>query len=165
MKNKVLVLSKSYEPVSVTSARKAFLLVYTEKAEVVDMTSDTIRSPSKIFNLPSVIRLKTRPRFNIFKKIELNRKNVFRRDNNTCQYCGSHENLTLDHIIPKSKGGTTSWDNLVTACNKCNNKKDNKTLHEVGMRLMTEPRKPNYIQFLIKKNKIRESWKPYLFLH
>lgn len=165
MKNKVLVLSKSYEPVSVTSAKKAFLLVYSDKAEVVDETEDIVRSPSMVFNLPSIIRLKTRPKFNIFKKIELNRKNVFRRDNNTCQYCGSTENLTLDHIIPKSKGGTTSWDNLVTACNRCNNKKDNKNLHEIEMKLKIEPRKPNYIQFLIKKSGIQESWKPYLFLN
>lgn len=164
-KNKVLVLSKSYEPLSITSSRKAFLLVYTDKAEVIDFGSGVLRSPTVSFNVPSIIRLKTRPKYSIYSKVELNRKNIFRRDNNQCQYCGSFENLTLDHIIPKSKGGSSSWDNLVTACNSCNNKKDNKMLHEVGMKLRSEPKRPNYVQFLIKKNKIQESWKPYLFLN
>lgn len=165
MKNKVLVLSKSYEPLSITSFRKAFLLVYMDKAEVVDSSDSIIRSPSQSFNLPSIIRLKTRPRYNLFSKVELNRKNIFRRDNNQCQYCGSGDNLTVDHIVPKSKGGTSTWDNLVTACSSCNNKKDNKSLKEVGMNLRSEPKRPNYVHFLVKKTTIQESWKPYLFLH
>jgi 5-methylcytosine-specific restriction endonuclease McrA len=165
MKNKVLVLSKSYEPLSITSFRKAFLLVYMEKAEVVDSSDVIVRSPSKSFNAPSIIRLKTRPRYNLFSKVELNRKNILKRDNHQCQYCGACDNLTVDHIIPKSKGGASTWDNLVTACSSCNNKKDNKSLKEVGMHLKTEPKRPNYVHFLTRKHTIHESWKPYLFLH
>ena len=164
MKEKVLVLSKSYEPISITSSRKAFLLVYMGKADVVDLSGSQIKSASAEYDIPSIIRIKVRPAYNFYSRVELNRKNIFKRDNNQCQYCGSSENLTVDHIIPKSKGGESTWHNLVTACNRCNNKKDNKSLVETGMRLISEPKRPHYVQFLIKKNNIKESWKPYLFL-
>ena len=164
MENKALVLSTSYEPLSITSMRKAFLLVYMEKAEVIDFSGSTIRSASSEYELPSIIRLKIRPKYNFYNKVELNRKNIFKRDNNQCQYCGSKDNLTVDHVIPKSKGGVSSWDNLVTACSKCNNKKDNKFLTEVGMNLSSQPKRPSYVHFLIRKKNIKESWKPYLFL-
>lgn len=164
MENKVLVLSASYEPLSITSFRKAFLLVFMEKAEIVDFSGGVIRSASAEYALPSIIRLRVRPKYNLYNKVELNRKNIFKRDNNQCQYCGSTDNLTVDHVIPKSKGGTSSWDNLVTACSFCNNKKDNKFLNEVGMTLPAQPKRPSYVHFLIKKKNIKESWKPYLFL-
>ncbi len=163
--NKVLVLTNSYEPLSITSIRKAFLLVYTGKADVVDFSSETIKSVSEEYTIPSIIKLKIRPRYNPFVSVELNRKNIFRRDNYTCQYCSSTESLTIDHVIPKSKGGKSTWENLVTACMRCNNKKDNKSLHEVGMTLKIEPRRLNYVHFLSKKKSISENWKPYLFLH
>jgi 5-methylcytosine-specific restriction endonuclease McrA len=161
---KVLVLSQSYEPLTITNWKKAFLLVYSEKAEAVDNYDAYLTSINKKYPLPSIIRLKGRPRFNPFKKVELNRKNVFKRDNGMCQYCGSTTDLTLDHVIPKSKGGKSTWDNLVTACMKCNNKKDNKTPADVGLRLLSEPKRPHHIQFMMKKTIPCESWKQYLFL-
>lgn len=162
---KVLILSQSYEPITITNWRKAFLLVFTGKAEVVEAYDDFLHSINSKFEMPSIIRLKDKPRLNRYKRVELNRKNVLKRDNHKCQYCGSEENLTIDHIIPKSRGGDTTWENLVTACHSCNNKKDNKYLNEVNMRLLSVPKKPYHVHFLIKKNPIQESWKPYLFLH
>lgn len=161
---KVLILSQSYEPLTITNWRKAFLLVYTGKAELVDAYDEYLNGINCKFAMPSVIRLRSRPRFNPYKKVELNRKNVFKRDDSRCQYCGATDNLTLDHVIPKSKGGKSTWDNLVTACMKCNNKKDNKTLSDVGMSLKSEPRRPHHVQLLMKKTIPSESWKPYLFL-
>jgi len=161
---KVLVLSQSYEPLTITNWRKAFLLVYTEKAELVDVYEEYLTAINARYKMPSIIRLKSRPKFNPYRKVELNRKNLFKRDDNKCQYCGSSADLTIDHIIPKSKGGSSTWENLVTACTQCNNKKDNKSPAEVGMYLRSEPRRPHHIQFMMKKTVPSESWKPYLFL-
>lgn len=162
---KVLVLSQSYEPLSITSARKAILLVFSGKADIIDESDDYVHSVSYSFKMPSIIKLKSRPKFNPFTLVELNRKNIFRRDNYTCQYCNSTENLTIDHVIPKSRGGKSTWENLVTACHSCNNKKDNKSLKDVGMQLKTEPKRLHYVHFLARKKSICDSWKPYLFLH
>lgn len=163
-KSKVLVLSNSYEPLSITCRRKAFLLVYLDKADVVEFKDELMHTINKSYNVPSIIRLKQRPKFNIFSRVELNRKNIFKRDNHQCQYCGSNENLTIDHIIPKSKGGDSTWENLVTACTSCNNKKDNKLLNEVNMKLKSTPKRPHHVQFLMKRQSVEESWKDYLFL-
>lgn len=166
MANRVLVLNQSYEPISVCSAKKAFLLIYLAKADLVAERPDRVlRSVSATFPYPSVIRLSSYIRVK-FKHIELSRRNILRRDNNQCQYCGkTTPPLTLDHIIPRSRGGMDTWDNLVTACVRCNNRKGNQTPEEAGMKLAKQPRKPHHVIFL--KNfmgKVDEAWKPYLFL-
>jgi 5-methylcytosine-specific restriction endonuclease McrA len=100
-----------------------------------------------------------------YKRIILSRKNILRRDNHKCQYCGSTVNLTVDHIIPKSKGGEDIWENLVTACIKCNNKKGDRTPEDAKMVLKVSPKKPSHITFI--KNflgNIDEDWKPYLYM-
>jgi len=100
-----------------------------------------------------------------YKKIILSRKNIVRRDNHKCQYCGSTVNLTVDHIIPKSRGGEDTWENLVAACVKCNNKKGFRTPEEAKMNLRTKPKKPSHITFI--KNfvgNIEDNWKPYLYM-
>jgi len=164
--NRVLVLNQSYEPISVCSAKKAFLLVYLLKADLVAEREDRVlRSVNATYPYPSVIRLSSYIRVK-FKNIELSRRNILRRDNNQCQYCGKISSpLTLDHIIPRSRGGMDTWDNLVTACVRCNNRKGNQTPEEAGMKLAKQPRKPHHVIFL--KNfmgKVDEAWKPYLFL-
>ncbi|MEY3690280.1 MAG: HNH endonuclease [Candidatus Kapaibacteriota bacterium] len=164
--NRVLVLNQSYEPISVCSAKKAFLLIYLLKADLVAEREDRVlRSVNATYPYPSVIRLSTYIRVK-FKNIELSRRNILRRDNNQCQYCGKISSpLTLDHIIPRSRGGMDTWDNLVTACVRCNNRKGNQTPEEAGMKLAKQPRKPHHVIFL--KNfmgKVDEAWKPYLFL-
>ena len=101
-----------------------------------------------------------------FKEVELTRKNIIKRDANKCQYCGKKSiELTIDHIIPKSRGGSDSWENLITACVRCNNRKGNQTPDEAGIRLLSRPRKPNHIIFL-KQNiaNLEESWRPFLFM-
>jgi len=164
--NRVLVLNQSYEPISVCSAKKAFLLIYLLKADLVAERHDRmLRSVNASYPYPSVIRLSSYIRVR-FKHIELSRRNILRRDNHQCQYCGkTTPPLTLDHVIPRSRGGMDTWDNLVTACIRCNNRKGNQTPEEAGLKLAKQPRKPHHVTFL--KNfmgKVDEAWKPYLFL-
>jgi 5-methylcytosine-specific restriction endonuclease McrA len=101
-----------------------------------------------------------------YKKVVLTRKNILRRDAYRCGYCGRGDlRLTIDHIIPKARGGTDSWDNLISACTICNNKKSDRTPEEANMSLLTKPFKPSHIMFI--KNvvgKLDENWKPYLYL-
>ncbi len=114
---------------------------------------------------PSVIRLARYIKIP-FKKIELSRRNILKRDGYRCQYCGvkSHE-LTIDHIIPKSRGGNDSWDNLVSACKECNNKKADRTPEEAGISLFKKPRRPHHILFITQyMGKVDENWKPFLFM-
>ncbi len=125
-----------------------------------------VHSVSKKLPLPSIIRLSKYIRIP-YKKIELSRKNILRRDGYRCQYCGTTAgNLTVDHIVPKSRGGNDSWENLVTACVSCNNKKGNRTPDEAGMKLIAKPRKPNHIIFIknFVGSLIDNQWKPYLFV-
>ncbi len=101
-----------------------------------------------------------------YKRVMLSRKNILRRDNHKCQYCGRSDlPLTIDHVIPKSKGGQDTWENLVAACIKCNNKKGDRTFEEANMQLIRKPFRPSHIMFL--KNfvgQVDERWKPYLYL-
>lgn len=165
MFKKVLLLSSSYEPIAFCDMKKAITLMFLEKAEAVELrVNESIKGISSNYACPSIIRLKSRNR-NAKPKIQLNRKNVMKRDNFKCMYCGSTNELTIDHIVPKSKGGKTTWENLVTACNPCNNKKDSKELHEVGFVLKTIPKMPNRITFLRQEVRmIEDNWKPYLYL-
>ncbi len=124
-----------------------------------------ISSTNNKFPLPSVIKLNyyiSRP----YQKVFLTRKNILRRDNYKCAYCGRSDlQLTIDHIKPKSRGGTDDWENLVAACIKCNNKKGDRTPEEANMKLKIKPFKPTPITFLINScGRISEQWKPFLFV-
>lgn len=162
----VLVLNQSFEPMSVTSVRKAIILLYLGKAEIVEKNHGMIRSINMAFPIPSVVRIKRYihiPR----KRIILTRKNILRRDNHRCQYCGRRNvSLTIDHVIPKVKGGPDTWENLVAACVQCNNKKGNRTPEEAGMSLLHKPKRPNHIFFIrYSAGRIDKLWKPYLFMN
>jgi len=136
------------------------------KAELVaEHQGMIIRSVTTSLPHPSVIRLSRFIRVP-YKKVELSRRNIIRRDGFCCQYCGSHTHeLTIDHIIPKSKGGIDSWDNLVSACKKCNNKKGDKTPEEAGLKLQIAPRRPNHIVFIRQfMSKSDQLWAPFLFM-
>ena len=165
MNGKVLVLNQNYEPITICNARRAIILAYLGKAEVLNTVENkVIRSVYRTFKYPSVVRLILFVRVP-FKKIILSRKNIIRRDNHRCQFCGVSTNLTIDHIIPKSKGGEDAWENLTTACIKCNNKKGDRTPEEAKMVLFNNPKKPSHITFI--KNfagKVDEDWKPFLFM-
>lgn len=163
MKKSVLLLNQDYSPLSVCSLERAFVLVFLKKAELTIETNDeVIRTISKSYPMPAVIRL-----FRYiplpYKSVVLTRQNVFKRDHHACQYCGTLKNLTLDHVLPRSKGGKSSWANLVTACQRCNASKGNRTPEEAKMPLKRRPFKPTYLMFLSDfSGNVREEWKPFL---
>lgn len=138
----VLVLNQNWEPLNVCKARRAVVLVWRGKAEILENGSGVITSPSLSLPLPSVIRLQymiNRPR----PQRKLTRREVFIRDRYTCQYCGKQtRELTLDHVVPRHRGGEHSWENIVSACKACNHRKAGHTPEEVGMRLVRQPLQP-----------------------
>jgi len=163
---KVLILNQSYEPLTVCNIKKAIILMYLGKAELVRKDErKNLRTVNRHYPWPSIIRLS---RFiNLpYKKVVLTRKNVLRRDAYKCAYCGRSDlPLTIDHIVPKARGGGDSWENLVCACTSCNNRKGDRTPEEANLNLMNKPFKPSHIMFI--KNvvgKLDENWKPYLYL-
>ncbi len=146
----VLVLNQNYEPLNVCNARRALLLIHGGKAEVLEHGRGYIRTPSLAFARPSVIRLVyliKRPR----PRVRLTRREVFIRDHFSCQYCGlKTRDLTLDHIVPRHRGGRHSWENLVSACRSCNHRKGGKSLADCHMslrRLPFEPKANSYYLF------------------
>jgi 5-methylcytosine-specific restriction endonuclease McrA len=140
----VLVLNQNYEPLNVCNARRAFVLVDRGKAEVLENSRGYLRSPSIVFEIPSVIRLVyiiRRPR----SQGRLCRRDVFLRDRYTCQYCGRRtRDLTLDHVLPRNRGGQHDWENVVAACKSCNHRKAGRTPHEAHMHLIRQPTRPSY---------------------
>ncbi len=163
MEKRVLVLNLDHSPVAVVSPQKAMALLLLEKANCLSVYSLLeIRTVSRSFEYPAVIRL------NHFKNIPyrgvlLNRVNLFRRDGGECQYCGSRRQLTIDHVVPRSKGGKTSWTNLVTACNRCNVNKGDKTPEQAGLILKNDPFKPSLSYFLSEyAERQAEQWLPFL---
>lgn len=160
---KALVLNLDYTPISVCTVQRAFLLVFLNKAEIVRANSQySIHTVNQSYPMPSVIKL---GRYvNVpYKGVVLSKENVFKRDGFQCQYCGTQKDLTLDHLIPKAKGGKTSWNNLVTACKKCNSLKGDYTPEQAGLQLAFKPFKPSYIMYLKElSSRIYEEWKPFL---
>jgi 5-methylcytosine-specific restriction endonuclease McrA len=138
----VLVLNQNYEPLNVCNEKRAIVLIDRGKAEVLEHGLGQIRTPSSSYMRPSVIRLVyliKRPR----PKARLTRREIFLRDNFTCQYCGVRgKDLTLDHVIPRHRGGKHTWDNLVSACRTCNHRKGGKMVEEAKMSLRRAPFQP-----------------------
>jgi 5-methylcytosine-specific restriction endonuclease McrA len=162
----VLVLNQNYEPLNISTTNRAICLVYLDKAElIVTHEERPYRSEKLVLPRPSVVKLsrfiKVRRR-----EIPLTKRNALRRDNYRCQYCGTKEGtMTLDHILPKRLGGADSWDNLVCACSKCNNRKGDRTPDQAGMKLLRAPKGPNYFSFLLDGQKLPDDrWRPYLFM-
>lgn len=161
--NSVLVLNQDYSPLTICSVQRAFLLVFLQKAELLNTVKErSLRSISRSYPFPSVIKI-DRYISIPYKGVVLTRHNIFKRDGHKCQYCGHNKKLTIDHLIPRSKGGKSSWTNLVTACQSCNAKKGDYSLEKVGLKLQNIPIKPSYISFLrMSHGGIRDDWKPYL---
>ena len=148
----VLVLNATYEPLNVVSVRRAIVLLLKEKAEVVEATRATLRSERAELNCPLVIRLITYVNVPRQLGLPLTRRTVLARDQQMCQYCGTQPGknyLTVDHVIPRSKGGLSVWDNVVTACAACNQRKGNRTPHEANMQLRSKPARPRYIAIVL----------------
>jgi 5-methylcytosine-specific restriction endonuclease McrA len=138
----VLVLNANYEPLNICTTRRAIGLMMTGKAMMLANGRGVIHTVSRSFERPSVVRLlymvhRPRPR------VKLTKREIFRRDNYTCQYCGRKmTHLTIDHIMPRHRGGRHSWQNLVSACPPCNRRKGGRTPAEAGMALLSQPGEP-----------------------
>ena len=161
--SKVLVLNASYEPLNITSWRRAVVLVIKGKAEQVEHREQLVYPD---FPMPTVIRLRHYVRIP-YKEIPLTRRNLLHRDNHTCQYCNyAGDGLTLDHVIPRSRGGGDSWENIVSACVRCNVKKGSRTPREADMPLTNPPRKPHSsLYFEISrhvKGGVHQEWRRYV---
>ncbi|KAI4325549.1 hypothetical protein MLD38_030934 [Melastoma candidum] len=139
-----LVLDLAYRPVNVVCWRRAICLEFMEKADVLEYYDQTVNSPSGSFYIPAVLRVPQLLQVVKRRRVKnsLSRKNILYRDNYTCQYCSSGENLTIDHILPISRGGEWTWENLVTACSRCNSRKGQKTIEEAHMKLLKVPKAP-----------------------
>jgi 5-methylcytosine-specific restriction endonuclease McrA len=164
MKLPVLVLNANYEPINISNTHRALTLIMAGKANLVLNGRGYIYTVQEAFPCPSVIRLSNmvrRPR----PHVKLTKREILRRDNYSCQYCGAHSTtLTIDHIIPRHMGGGHTWENLVTACQSCNHRKGGKTPEQVHMLLLRKPTEPptsaNYI-FARHLNQYRE-WIPFI---
>jgi len=158
------VLNATYEPINVCTVRRAVVLLMKEKAELVERASWDLRSESTTFARPVVIRLVSYvkvPRDT--HKRRITRRAVFARDGWTCQYCGSRSNLTVDHVIPRSKGGGSTWDNIVAACAPCNRRKGDRLPSQVGMIPARPPRTPHPAIFIhVASPTIPSGWRQYL---
>ncbi|MFH0768625.1 MAG: HNH endonuclease [Chloroflexota bacterium] len=162
----VLVLNQSYEPLNICRVQRAVVLIYQNKAEMLENGSGVIHSANAEFTVPSVIRLASlikRPHRPIRK---LTRFEIFKRDQYTCQYCGKESRqLTLDHIIPRYRGGEQTWENVVSACVPCNRRKAGRTPQEAGMRLIHKPLRPrdNGLFYIpARYPHVRSEWQKYL---
>ena len=145
LQNQVVVFSKNYLPLARINIKRAIVLLVTGQAETLEFNSTQqweVRSASLVLQIPEHIRLTGSNPERHWKVPAVSRREVFRRDNHHCQYCGSTKHLTLDHVIPRSKGGTHTWDNVVTACQRCNSNKSDRLLHEIGLQLKTKPKAP-----------------------
>lgn len=144
LQNSVVVFSKNYLPLARINIKRAIALLVTGQAESLESSTKhwPIRSPSQVYYVSEHIRLTGSNPERLWKVPPVNRREVLRRDNHTCQYCGSTKHLTLDHVIPRSKGGTHTWDNVVTACTTCNGKKGDRWLQDTGMTLKAKPKAP-----------------------
>ena len=144
----VLVLNSSYEPLNITSWKRAIVLLLKEKAQVLS---------NRVIRLLNYVKV---PLSRIISN-KPSRSMIYKRDNHTCQYCGSTTRLTIDHVIPRCRGGQDTWENLVVACSSCNTKKGNTLLEQTNMKLIRKPRPPyNKMQFALNNCNIQE-WKEY----
>jgi 5-methylcytosine-specific restriction endonuclease McrA len=161
---KTLVVDSSFIARSIISTERAFVISYKGNAEVIAEHPETfgLVNPELTIHKPSIIRV-----FKYVKqsmhKVPLTRENVYRRDNFECVYCGcsTQKLLTLDHVIPQSKGGKNTWDNLVTACKPCNSEKADLTLEEYGKEI-PEPKRPHYLMLLRAVHEVPKEWEPFL---
>ena len=165
---RVLLLSSGYEPISVINWRKAICMLMLEKVEIVTEYNEQICSQHLSLNAPSVVRLLRkvrRPR----NRVKFNRANILARDKFKCQYCDQNflaSELTFDHVLPKSRGGKTTWENIVSCCPSCNGKKGNKTPIEAGMFLKKKPVQPDWIPVFsvsLSRSDIPDDWRMFCY--
>ena len=157
-----LVLNASFEPLAIVSSRRALLLVLCDKAELIHATEAVFRAERCAVPEPSIVRLVRHVRIPYGARMAVNRRTVFARDGARCQYCGeAAENL--DHVIPRSKGGPHTWENVVAACRRCSSRKEDRLPHEAGMALRRAPVAPRHrVQILALCGQARAEWSDFL---
>ena len=162
--HQVLVLNASYEPLNVCSTRRAHVLVWKGKAEVVERLDEPLRTATNTYVRPHVIRLVTYVRVPQSVKRRISRRALFARDGWRCVYCGDGSSrLTLDHVVPRSRGGESVWENVVTACGPCNLRKGDRLLEETHMHLPRLPRPPAPVLFIsLGLHRVPDTWRRYL---
>jgi 5-methylcytosine-specific restriction endonuclease McrA len=165
--SRVLVLNATYEPLNVVSVRRAVLLLLKEKAEIVEATEAWLHSERLALPMPIVIRLVYYVRIPRRFSLPLSRRTVLARDHYTCQYCNAQPGkaqLTIDHVLPRSRGGETRWENVVTACAACNRRKGDRTPVEAIMPLLRQPRRPRYLALtLLEEARAPQVWDKYMY--
>jgi len=165
--SRVLVLNATYEPLNVVSIRRAVILLLKEKAEIVEAAEAWLHAEQLALPCPLVIRLVYYVRIPRHFSLPLSRRTILARDFYTCQYCNqqfSRASLTIDHIVPRSRGGETRWENVVAACGPCNRRKGDRTPQEAGMPLQREPRRPRYLALtLLEESSAHQTWNKYMY--
>lgn len=157
-----LVLNATYEPLSVVSARRAVCLVLSDKADIVEDDGTRVHSTSFSIPAPLVIRLRYVVKVPYHRRTSLSRRAVFARDGHRCQYCGGAAD-SIDHILPRSRGGMHIWENVTAACRPCNLRKSDRTPEEAGMRLASKPLVPRETAWItLSVGRVPEAWKQYL---
>jgi 5-methylcytosine-specific restriction endonuclease McrA len=165
---RTLLLSQGYEPIKIISWQRAMTLVSLDKVEVVEQYDTEIRAVSLIVKVPAVIRLRKAFRRHA-KPVKFSRVNIYARDGYRCMYCGARcsiDELTYDHVTPRSRGGRTSWENIVSCCYACNAKKANRTPSEARMVLRAQPVRPSWIpsvQIRVSTRSVPDAWRDYVY--
>lgn len=163
-----MLLNATYEPLQVVTWQRAMILWFQQKVDILESHEVLIRSVRRNYSAPAVLRLRYYIKPKSYRRVRLCRENIFIRDHYQCQYCGDtfpHKELTLDHVLPVSRGGPKSWRNLVAACHKCNHKKGNRTPQEATMPLLKQPVPLKWTPQFDMRARIKNSddvWMPYL---
>jgi 5-methylcytosine-specific restriction endonuclease McrA len=162
--SRALVLNATYEPLSVVPSRRAVVLVLDHKAELLADTGEAMHSERLTLPVPSVIRLQSFVKVPFRRRAPLNRRGIFARDDHRCQYCGAAAE-SIDHVIPRSRGGQHTWDNVVAACRPCNVRKRDRLLADTSMRLRRSPSAPRDLTWVVVAvGAVPTPWEPYLHL-
>jgi len=157
-----LVLNATYEPLCVVSQRRAVVLILTDKAVIVERGDGAVHSVSRVIDVPAVVRLSRFVRVPYRSQVPLTRKGVLARDNHRCAYCGAPA-TSLDHVVPKSRGGAHAWENVVAACGRCNHLKADRAVSDLGWRLRTVPRAPSGAAWrILGSRRMDPRWSQYL---
>ncbi len=160
--SRALVLNATFEPLCVVPQRRAAVLVLADKADILHAGEAAFRSERTVVAAPSVIKLRYYVKVPYERTVSLNRRSVFARDDHRCQYCGERAD-SLDHVVPRSRGGEHAWDNVVAACRPCNLRKGDRYLDEIGMRLHRRPTPPRRLTWvMVAVGQVPDTWERYL---
>ena len=165
---RTLLLTQGYEPIQIISWQRAITLLALDKVDVVEEYAAEIRAVSIVVRVPAVVRLRKTFRRHA-KPVKFSRVDIYARDGHRCQYCGvtcTPDELTYDHVVPRSKGGLTTWENIVSACYACNRRKANRTPVEAGMKLRAVPVRPSWmpaVQIRVSNRSVPDAWRDYVY--